>query len=59
MYYIKERINPQTGTYCKDMGKMSAKEAKKHESPIYGANIMHSYKTKKEYEAALLKFNLK
>jgi len=58
-YYIKERINPQTGTYYVDMGKMSVKDAKKHETPIYGTNIMHDFKSKKEYNEALIKWNVK
>ena len=54
MYFIKERNNPQIGTYYILMGKLSAKEAKKHEASLYGFNTMLKYKTKSEYDRAIL-----
>lgn len=54
MYFIKERNNPQTGIYYILMGKLPAKEAKKHETSLYGFNTMLRYKTKSEYDLAIL-----
>lgn len=53
-FWIKERDNPQLGTYYVAMGNITTKEAKKYESPrLYGSNIMHKYDTKEAYETAL------
>lgn len=52
-YYIKERDNPQLGTYYVAVGKMSKKEAKKSESSLYGTNTMHAYDTLEEYTKAI------
>lgn len=52
-YYIKQRINPQTGTYYVPCGKLSKKAAKDYERPIYGTNIMHAFKTLEEYKAKI------
>ncbi len=52
-FYIKERTNPQTGTYYVACGKMSRAQLKKAESPIYGSNAMTGFATKAEYEARL------
>ena len=48
-YYIKQRDNPQTGTYYVPMGKMPSKEAKKYKATSYGYNYMLSFKTESEY----------
>lgn len=53
LYYIKERINPQLGTYYVAMGQMSKTAAKKYEKPSYGYNIMHSFLTEALYTAEL------
>ena len=50
-YWIKERHNPQLGTYYTPMGEMSVKDAAKHERSLYGFNVMLRYKTKTEYDA--------
>jgi hypothetical protein len=55
MYYIKERNNPQLGTYYVAMGNMSKKYAKKHESPLYGNNRMIGFKDKDTYIKAIEK----
>lgn len=52
-YWIKERRNPQLETYYVPMGQMSRKAAKRHESPIYGHNVMHRFATEEEYRAQL------
>ena len=36
-FYVKERFNPQLGTYFVYEGKLSIKEAKKYEKPLYGS----------------------
>lgn len=53
LYYIKQRNNPQTGTYFVLMGAMSKTAAKRHEKPLYGSNWMNSYDTVDEYEKAI------
>lgn len=52
-FYIMERQNPQTGVYYVAMGQLSKAEAKKHEKPLYGYNIMHSFGTEEEYSAEI------
>jgi hypothetical protein len=52
-YYIKERNNPQTGTYYVAEGLLTKKAAKAQEVTLYGQNIMRPYDTKEEYEAAI------
>ena len=63
-YWIKERYNPQLGTYFYYCGQLSNTEAMSMETPktglfltaLYGSNIMHSYDTKEEADAALTAF---
>jgi hypothetical protein len=52
-YYIKERYNPQTGTYFVAMGQLSARDARGHCESLYGSNTMHAFATKEEYETRL------
>jgi hypothetical protein len=52
-YWIKERRNPQLGTYWVGCGPLAAKEAKKRESSIYGFNVMHGYDTETAYLSRL------
>lgn len=52
-YYIKERHNPQLGTYYVRCGQMTKKEAKQHTTPGYGYNVMMEYKTEEEYQEAI------
>lgn len=49
LYYIKERYNPQLGTYYEAMGQMTKTAAKRHERPLYGHNTMHSFTTEQAY----------
>ena len=49
-WWIKERDNPQLGTYYVAMGPMTVKEAEKYENSLYGFNIMHKFETKEAYE---------
>lgn len=57
-YYIKERSNPQLGTYYVAKGQMTKKEAKACEKSSYGTNRMLKFDTEKEYNAAIEKFEL-
>jgi hypothetical protein len=52
-YYIKERINPQLGTYYVACGQMSKAAARRSENPLYGENIMHSFETESAYLARI------
>lgn len=52
-YWIKERHNPQLGTYYVPCGQMSRTAAKKYERPLYGDNIMHEYPDEISYQAKL------
>jgi hypothetical protein len=52
-YYIKERDNPQLGTYFVRCGQMTKTEARQHERTKYGINFMHSFNTEVEYNAQL------
>ena len=52
-WYIKERHNPQLGTYYTGQGQMSKKDAKAYEHPLYGDNVMHVFETETEYLAEL------
>ena len=53
LYYIKERHNPQLGTYYVTMGQLSKREAKRNENSIYGDNYMLGYQTEEEYKKAI------
>ena len=55
-WWIKERSNPQLGVYYVEMGQMSKTEAKKHEKPLYGFNVMHRYENEGDYKDALENF---
>jgi hypothetical protein len=52
-FWIKERHNPQLGVYYVPMGNLTVKEAKKHESPIYGTNYMNRFNSQEAYEMEL------
>ena len=52
-FYIKERVNPQSGTYHVKMGQLTKAEAKVHEKTLYGFNFMASYATEEEYNKAI------
>lgn len=52
-WWIKERSNPQLGTYFVAMGNIPLKEAIQHEKSLYGHNTMHRYKSKNEYDGRL------
>lgn len=55
-WYIKERHNPQLGIYYVAAGEMSKTEARQHEKPGYGMNVMIPYDNEMEYRVALGKF---
>lgn len=52
-YWIKERYNPQLGTYFVPMGQLWKKEAEEYEDSLYGSNVMHRYDTEVEYTARI------
>ncbi len=52
-FWIKERYNPQLGTYYIPCGQLSKTAAKKHERALYGDNTMHEYRTESEYKQAI------
>ena len=57
LFYIKERHNPQfKKPYYIPCGQLTKAESKKAEKSSYGHNIMFSFQTKEEYEAALKRF---
>ncbi len=47
-FYVKERRNPQLGTYFQIIGWLSKTAAKRLEKCIYGQNIMHGFDTHAE-----------
>lgn len=52
-FWIKERENPQLGTYFIGEGRLSVAAAKRMEDTRYGTNIMHSFETGEAYRAEL------
>ena len=49
-YYIKQRYNPQLGTYYIKYGQITKEEAKNAEDRcVYGSNKMLKFNTEKEY----------
>lgn len=53
-FWIKERYNPQLGTYYVACGNTyTVKDAKKAESPFYGDNTIHKFDTETEYNAEI------
>lgn len=49
-YWIKQRNNPQIGTYYVALGQLSQRDANKHKQSIYGTNAMLSYSTEELYK---------
>jgi hypothetical protein len=53
-WWIKERQNPQLGTYYVACGKMPIKQARAAErGTLYGYNIMHKFRSFDLYQAKL------
>jgi len=52
-WWIKERFNPQLGTYYVACGQMSKTAAKRYEKPLYGDNVMHRFDAEADYKARL------
>lgn len=50
-YWIKERQNPQLGTYFILCGQMSVKSAHAQTSSLYGTNTMRRFDTEAAYHA--------
>lgn len=48
-WWIKERYNPQLGTYYVGCGQMSKTEAKKHEKTLYGDNAIYRFDSEELY----------
>jgi hypothetical protein len=53
LFWIKERDNPQLGTYFVPCGQLSKPAAKKHENSSYGSNIMHCFDDEQSYNAKI------
>ena len=53
LFWIRERDNPQLGTYFVCCGQLSKIEAKNAEHSLYGYNTMHSYNDEQEYIKAI------
>lgn len=52
-WWIKERNNPQLGTYYVPCGQLSKTAAMAMERSVYGENCMREYRTEREYMDAL------
>jgi len=52
-WWIKERFNPQLGYYYVPMGILPKREAKRHETTIYGDNRMLPFESEQAYLAHL------
>lgn len=52
-FWIKERNNPQLGTYYVACGQLSKTAARKMERSLYGSNVMLEFKSEAEYRAKL------
>jgi hypothetical protein len=53
-WWIKERQNPQLGTYYVACGQITVTQARMHEGAIYGSNRMHKFETKEAYEQRIV-----
>lgn len=49
-YWIKERHNPQLRVYYVPQGRITVKEARAMERPLYGDNYMLKFNSLEEYE---------
>ena len=52
-FYIKERNNRQAPIYFVACGQMTRTDARKHERPLAGSNVMHEFDSEKSYNARL------
>lgn len=52
-FWIKQRYNPQLGTFYVPCGQLSKQEAKKMEKPLHGSNTMIPFDSEEEYRARL------
>ena len=53
-FWIKQRHNPQLGTYYVGYGRITTKEALRMENgSLYGSNVMHKYTSEGEYMAKI------
>jgi hypothetical protein len=52
-WYLKQRFNPQLGTYWIKCGQIGKREAMSAENSLYGHNKMHGFATEAEYLAAI------
>ena len=52
-WWIKERHNPQIGTYYVACGQLSLRDARRYEKPLYGDNVMLRFSTEAAYREKL------
>lgn len=52
-WYLKQRFNPQLGTYWIKCGQLGKREAMGLEGSLYGHNKMHGFETEAEYLAKI------
>ena len=58
-WYIKERHNPQfEKPYYTALGNISQTEARKHENPLYGYNVLIRFETEKDYMEKCKELNI-
>jgi hypothetical protein len=53
LFWIKERYNPQLGTYYVPYGQRSKAYARKCENSLYGSALMRPFNTSEEYRARI------
>lgn len=52
-WWLKERYNPQLGTYYVKCGRISIAYAKAIGKALYGENTMHKFESEEEYLAEI------
>jgi hypothetical protein len=54
-WYIKERHNPQFDKpYYTGLGRISQKEVKEYENPLYGFNVLLKFDNESDYKLKLV-----
>jgi hypothetical protein len=58
-WWIKKRDNPQLGVYYTACGRMTKVMAKRKKKSLYGDNVMITFETEAEYDAAIARLGVK